>query len=163
MVYYPIPRVAYTGDKFKRVEFKGLFGEPSAQEDVDYNNKLFNYDRDFYCFDSNTKIPIYDKNFYYFESNFNNAVRSVFYCKNSKYSNNDKYGINRYAFFSEKTKFLEDLLVDLDLTNYDTNYFEGSIIATQYEQHIPISYHILDNKCLDDSQEWLPDKNYCII
>lgn len=165
MVYYPIPKVAYTGDKFKRVEFKGLFGEPAAQEDVDYNNKLFNCDRDFYCFDSNTKIPIYDKNFYYFESNFNNAVRAVFYCKtnNSKYSYNDKYGVNRYAFFSEKTKFLEDLLVDLDLTNYDTNYFEGSIIATQYEQHIPISYHILDNKCLVDSQEWLPDKNYCII
>lgn len=162
MIYYPIPRVAYTGDKFKRVEFKGLFGEQPAQEDIDYNNKIFNCDRDFYCFESNTKIPIYfnKKNYYYFESNFNEAVKSIFYSKNN---NNDKYGINRYAFFNEKTKFLEDLLVDLDLELYDTNYFEGSIIATQYEQHVPISYHILDNKYLADSQEWLPNKNYCII
>ena len=153
MVYYPIPRVAYTGDKFKRVEFKGLFGEQPAQE---YSDEI-----KLYCDD---KIPINSerKNYYYFESNFNEAVKAVYFFKENV-NNNEKYGINRYAFFNEKTKFLEDLLVDFDLELYNTNYFEGVILASQYEQHVPISYHILDNKYLDENLEWLPNKNYYII
>jgi hypothetical protein len=78
-----------------------------------------------------------NKDYYYFQKSFNNAV-------NEFTSNSSKKGVNRYAFFSEKTKMLEDIN-DLDLDNYSTNFYNGAIFATQYEQHVPISYHILSN------------------
>lgn len=127
MVYYPIPSVVYTVDEFKRSEFKGLFGESKVE----------------------------NKDYYYFQKSFNNAVNeytssSSFLTSNTSSSSfltsNTSYkkGVNRYAFFSEKTKMLEDIN-DLDLDNYSSNFYNGAIFATQYEQHVPISYHILSN------------------
>jgi hypothetical protein len=79
-----------------------------------------------------------NKDYYYFQKSFNNAVNQ--YTTNTS----NKKGVNRYAFFSEKTKILEDIN-ELDLDNYSTNFYNGAIFATQYEQHVPISYHILSN------------------
>ncbi len=123
MIYYPIPSVVYTVDEFKRVEFKGLFGESKVE----------------------------NKDYYYFHKSFNNAVNSSLnnssfssICLTSNTSSSYKKGVNRYALFSEKSKNLEDIN-DLDLDNYSSNFYNGSIFATQYEQHVPISYHILAN------------------
>jgi hypothetical protein len=79
-----------------------------------------------------------NKDYYYFQKSFNNAINQ--YTSSSSL----KKGVNRYAFFSEKTKILEDIN-DLDLDNYSSNFYNGAIFATQYEQHVPISYHILSN------------------
>lgn len=124
MVYYPIPSVVYTVDEFKRSEFKGLFGESRVE----------------------------NKDYYYFQKSFNNAVNQYIATSSSSFLTSNatsssfalKKGVNRYAFFSEKTKILENIN-DLDLDNYSTNFYNGAIFATQYEQHVPISYHILAN------------------
>ncbi len=79
-----------------------------------------------------------NKDYYYFQKSFNNAINEY------TSSLSLKKGVNRYAFFSEKTKILEDIN-DLDLDNYSSNFYNGAIFATQYEQHVPISYHILSN------------------
>jgi hypothetical protein len=38
-----------------------------------------------------------------------------------------------------------DVLTCVKLNSYSSNFYNGAIFATQYEQQVPISYHILSN------------------
>jgi hypothetical protein len=63
-----------------------------------------------------------------------------------------KYGgLNRYALFKGKTisfiefsnKTIEDGLSKDWSENYDSIYLEGLVVLKNYEQQVPVSYHIV--------------------
>lgn len=149
--YYPIPSVVYTGEEFSRVKFKGLFGEPSVHRDV-------------------------EGSYYYFETDFNNAAKAGGWSYNFQPltrfnkvvtdTDNGRFiqgGINRYAFFQNKTLMLQDYTVPFDFENYDTHYVDGLIISKAYEQHVPLSYHMLDKTYISKDKEWEPYTDYHIL
>lgn len=152
--YYPIPLVVYTGEEFSRVKFKGLFGEPSVhRDDIDSEGS-----------------------YYYFETDFNYAAKAggwsynfqplIRFNKLVTDTDNGRFiqgGINRYAFFQNKTLILEDLRVPFDFENYDTHYVDGLIISKTYEQHVPLSYHMLDKTYISKDKEWEPYTDYHIL
>ncbi len=127
MVYYPIPSVAYNVSEFKRAEIKGLFGESKVEN------------KDYYYFQTTFKQAVIE----YKEGNYNiNKHNNIKVTFNTYFHFQLEKGINRYAFFPEKNKVLENLS-EFDLVNYSTNFYIGNVFIKQYEQHVPLSYHIL--------------------
>jgi hypothetical protein len=155
---YPLPDAVYTGSHFKQVEFNSVFGVSRKQ--------LYSS-----CGE-----------YFYFYRLFEDAVMEGGWLKNINDNNKHlidnecgryiKGGINRYALFpgdyvvhNEKTKqcsLTDDIinglfgmknLIVIQYENEDLDTLLPDLLVKEYEQFVPISYHILNKVTLGDKYE----------
>jgi hypothetical protein len=127
---YELPDVGFTGSTFKKAEFRSVFSNmASSTEDI-------------------------FGPYYYFTS-YKHAIEDAKEEKSKNTKNIINYGgLNRYALFKGRSKSFYDFCSD-DIeggennsekdwsVNNDSIYIENLIALKKYEQHVPISYHLV--------------------
>lgn len=124
---YELPQIGYSGSSFKSSEFRSVFGNPS----------------------SNDEESIFGK--YYYFVDYNTALEEAKSEKNVIGKERKYGGLNRYALFGGKTTSFTDFSVKASeegLSNdwsesYDSIYLEGLLVLKNYEQQVPVSYHLV--------------------
>jgi len=165
---YILPDAVYTGDEFRKVEFKSVFG--------------------------NLKSKIYDtcSEYYYFHRSFGNAIKDGGWLKDgcegkigdrittkpksNKYING---GINRYALFVEGNMFtgsltnceLTDELTDQEInTKYPepcvvicTKTIKPNILVKNFESFVSLSYYKIQQSVLFETYSEDNNDKYMVI
>ena len=127
---YELPDVGYTGSTFKKAEFRSVFSNMASSIDEIFGP-------------------------YYYFTNFEHAIKDA---KEEKSRNDTSIinygGLNRYALFKGKSiSFYDFSSEDIEVgennsekdwtVNNDSIYIENLMALKKYEQHVPISYHLV--------------------
>jgi hypothetical protein len=124
---YELPEVGFTGSSFKKAEFRSVFSNMSSDM-----NEIFG--------------P------HYYFTNYTHAVEDAKEEKSKVTTNIINYGgLNRYAIFKGKTISFYDYSSIEERNTYekdwsvdnDSIYIENLVALKNYEQHVPISYHLV--------------------
>ena len=125
---YELPDVGFTGSSFKKAEFRSVFSNIAS--DID---EIFG--------------P------YYYFTNYTHAIEDAKEEKSKVSTNIINYGgLNRYAIFKGKSvSFYDYSNVDDTSNNFekdwtsqnDSIYIENLVALKKYEQHVPVSYHLV--------------------
>jgi hypothetical protein len=123
---YELPDVGFTGSTFKKAEFRSVFSNMTSNIDEIFGP-------------------------YYYFTNFTHAVEDAKEEKSKVNTNIINYGgMNRYAIFKGKSiSFYDYSDVDANVnqshwtSENDSIYIENLIALKKYEQHIPVSYHLV--------------------
>jgi len=124
---YQLPQVGYSGSTYKQAEFRSVFGNPPLNDDE----------------------SIFGSHYYFMD--YMSAFEEAKSEKNVIGKERKYGGLNRYALFKGKTisfiefsnKTIEDGLSKDWSENYDSIYLEGLVVLKNYEQQVPVSYHIV--------------------
>jgi hypothetical protein len=124
---YELPDVGFTGSTFKKAEFRSVFSNIASNM-----NEIFG--------------P------YYYFTNYNHAVEDAKEEKSKLSTNIINYGgLNRYAIFKGKSISFYDYSSVDESSNFekdwsaenDSIYIENLVALKKYEQHVPVSYHLV--------------------
>jgi hypothetical protein len=153
-VLYPLPEVVYVGNHLKRVEFQSMFGVSKIDNEYGYH----------YNFSYSLKDALIN-------GKFAKDKLPEFRFGKRLTDDDGKYiegGINRIAILLDKTKYInkEDVMKLIEnneweeyIKNYNCIFIISnnincndniSIIMQDYKRQIPLSYHKINNKILDE-------------
>lgn len=127
---YELPDVGFTGSTFKKAEFRSVF-----------SNMVSNIDDVFgpYYYFTSYKHAIEDAR----EEKGKNTTNIINYGGLNRYALFKGKSISFYNFCSEDTEGHENNSEKDWTVNNDSIYIENLIALKKYEQHVPISYHLV--------------------
>jgi hypothetical protein len=157
-VLYPLPEVVYVGNHLKRVEFQSMFGISKIDNEYGYH----------YNFSYSLKDALIN-------GTFTKDKLPEFRFGKQLTDDHGKYiegGINRIAILLDKTKYIdkEDVMKLIEnneweeyIKNYNCIFILSNnikcndndnivIIMQDYKRQIPLSYHKINNKILDEEK-----------
>ena len=123
---YELPDIGYTGSSLKNAEFRSVFSNTSSNIDEIFGP-------------------------YYYFTNYEHAIQDAKEEKSKVSTNIINYGgLNLYALFKvNSVSFYDYSDVDANVNQIhwtsenDSIYIENLIALKKYEQHIPVSYHLV--------------------
>jgi len=124
---YELPEVGFTGSSLKNAEFRSVFSNTSSSMDEIFGP-------------------------YYYFTSYKDAIEDAREEKSKTTANIINYGgLNRYAIFKGKSISFYDYSSGDDSINCekdwsdvsDSIYIENLVALKNYEQHVPVSYHLV--------------------